>query len=94
MARGDAAARTAATKSALDGKIKAEPEARPRRKRAAKSVAPLPEKLTRLLAEAAVPAQGVSPASVGGIAAKSAGGPVPAAPAQAGWPEEAGEAGG
>ena len=93
MAGADAAARTAATKPALDAKIKVEPEAGLRRKGAAQSVAPLPEKLARRLAQTADPAQGGSPAAVGGIAAKSAGGPVPAAPAQAGWPEEAGEPG-
>jgi hypothetical protein len=77
----------------MEGKMQAEPEARPRRKRTAKSVAPIPEEVSRLEAEAAVPAQGVSPASAGSKAGKSAGGPAPAAPAQAGWPDRAGEPG-
>jgi hypothetical protein len=86
-----AAARMLGTKPAIDGKTKAGPKMRPRRKRTAKSVASLPGKLTRLAAEATVPAQGASPAS---MAVESAGEPAPAPPAPAGWPEGADEPGG
>ena len=88
-----AGARTVGTLSAMGKKSKPKPVARPRRKRAAKSVTPLPEQLTRLMAEAAIPEQGGSPAPAAGIAAGIADGPAPAPPAQTGWPDEAGEPG-